>query len=137
VEIVHRWIVSERDLGPIVQRDGQPGSERGSGRRGVRGRRGRNAAVAVVAAASGIALVAGSASAAQVNRRAAPQVGVIVMATPGHLLQARQDVVKLGGAVGVKLRIANSFAARIPSPALVKLRTEPGIARVVLDGSAH
>jgi hypothetical protein len=103
----------------------------------VRGRRARKAAVAVITAASGIALVAGSASAAQVTRRAAPQVGVIVLATPGHLLQARQDVVKLGGTVGAKLRIANSFAARIPSPALVKLRTEPGIARVVLDGSVH
>jgi serine protease AprX len=88
------------------------------------------AAVALALPVSGTALATGAA------HHVGSATAVIVRANSGQLAQARHDVTEIGGRVGAPLSIINGFTAQIPAAALAALQHAPGIASVVLDGSA-
>jgi hypothetical protein len=102
---------------------------------GRTGRAGRVAAAAIAAFAMALPLT-GTAAAAEHDRHASVQTVITVKATPGHLVQARHDVVVAGGHVVSGKAITNGFYAQVPVMAVVSLRHAPGIASVVTIGRA-
>jgi hypothetical protein len=107
-------------------------ARRSVGRTGIVAR----AAGAAIAAFAMALSVAGSAAAAEHDRHASVQTVITVKATPGHLVQARHDVVLAGGRVVGGKAITNGFYAQVPVMAVVSLRHAPGIASVVAIGRA-
>src|SRR5918992_5799662 len=92
------------------------------------GRTIRLLAVAVLATVMVATLppVVGAADSRAGDRRAA----VIVRAEPGSLIAAAQQVERLGGRVGRKLRIINGFTADVPAGQLGRLSGSPAVASV-------
>src|SRR5918992_1928892 len=92
------------------------------------GRTFRLLAVAVLATVMVATLppVVGAADSRAGDRRAA----VIVRAEPGSLIAAAQQVERLGGRVGRKLRIINGFTADVPAGQLGRLSVAPEVRSV-------
>jgi hypothetical protein len=98
----------------------------------------RQASRIALAAAAAVALtlpLTGTASAMNLDRHVVARTSVTVRATPGHLAMARADVMRAGGQVTSWLPSVNGLVAQIPVPAVVGLRTAPGIVSVTVNGA--
>jgi len=105
----------------------------------ARQRLGAAAAAVGVAMAAAVLPLAGTAVAAAHDRHASMQTEVMIKAKSGQLVLARHDVTWVGGrlvTVGSGRPVANGFYAQIPVTAVASLRHAPGIASVVIVGSA-
>jgi len=104
------------------------------GVRATRTARTARRASGVLAAVVLVLPLSGTAEAANRDRHAGAEAVVVVRATSGHIVQARADVVHLGGNVGASLPKINGFQARIPLRVMSRLQRSPGIAGVALVG---
>ena len=77
----------------------------------------------------------GTASATTYDRHQVARTAITVRATQGHLLMARNDVLKAGGQVTKWLPQVNGFVAQVPITSLVSLRRAPGIVSVTVSGA--
>ncbi len=59
----------------------------------------------------------------------------IVEATAGHIAQAEQDAVSLGGRISVELPIVNGFSAWLPAGAVASLTRSHDVAQVTVDAA--
>jgi hypothetical protein len=98
----------------------------------------RQASRIVLAAAAMVAItvpLTGTASAMSYDRHQVARTAITVRATPGHLVMARNDVLKAGGQVTRWMPSINGFVAQVPITSVVGLRTAPGIVSVTVSGA--
>lgn len=92
-------------------------------------------ALAAAAAAAITVPLTGTASAMNYDHHEVARTSVIVRATTGHVVVARNDVIRAGGQVVRWLPTINGFVAQVPVTAVVGLRTAPGIVSVTVQGA--
>jgi hypothetical protein len=98
----------------------------------------RRASRIVLAAAAMIAItvpLTGTASAMSYDRHQVARTAITVRATQGHIVMARNDVLKAGGQVTQWLPSINGFVAQVPTTSVVALRSAPGIKSVTVSGA--
>jgi hypothetical protein len=98
----------------------------------------RQASRIALAAAAMVAVtvpLTGTASATNYDRHQSARTAITVRATQGHLVMARNDVLKAGGQVTRWLPAINGFVAQVPVTSVVALRSAPGIVSVTVQGA--
>jgi hypothetical protein len=98
----------------------------------------RQASRIVLAAAAMVAItvpLTGTASAMSYDRHQVARTAITVRATQGHLVMARNDVLKAGGQVTRWMPSINGFIAQVPTTSVAALRTAPGIVSVTVSGA--
>ncbi len=68
------------------------------------------------------------------DRHEVARTAVTVRATTGHVVMARNDVIRAGGQVTQWLPAINGFVAQVPVTSVAGLRKAPGIASVTVQG---
>lgn len=97
----------------------------------------RYASRIVLAAAATVAItlpLTGTSSATTSQRHEVARTAVTVRATTGHIVMARNDVIRAGGQVTQWLPAINGFVARVPVTSVGGLRKAPGIVSVTVQG---
>src|SRR5690349_2338894 len=94
----------------------------------------RRAAATAFIAVTPVAWAPVRANAATVDQH---PVDVIVRAQSGHVADARDLVVSLGGTVTLDLGIIDGFSADVPAGALATLRASSAVSEVTEDAPVH
>jgi serine protease AprX len=82
-------------------------------------------------------VVAVSLSAAAGASRGSAPAHVIVLARPGAEPRVEARARKLGATIERRLPIVDGFAARLPAASVARLRLEPDVLSITLDGPVH
>ena len=75
-----------------------------------------------------------TAQVAPAARPAQPSLEVIISAHPGARAALEGAVLRLGGELGREIDIIHGFVARLPAPAVNRLRLAPGVSNVTVNG---